>query len=125
MWYKNQMENLTLKPFQLWMRAVLLFWVSTFIITFIDYAGWNWFDVSWLSGSYLFPNKILGPILVLLHVASFILLVLSGRKIFNTRGGYVGFTVSSFIVIFTGAICYSAFLFWVLWYHLKVLGKTI
>lgn len=108
-----------------WIWAVLLFWGSTGLCAFLDFAGERWFGVKWNRGPDIFPNNALGYPLTLCHILAVVLLLASGVRCARSRSGMKGVSLGITIVIFTGAVCFVLLVLFSLWYQSDLMGRQL
>ncbi|WP_299873035.1 hypothetical protein [uncultured Cocleimonas sp.] len=111
--------------FRLWVTSILLFWVITLFITFIDYIGDKWFDIEWARGADMFPNMILGYPLFIIQLLSSLILIASGVKIYSVNKQWQGIILGVISVLTTATVCFLVYAIFAYWYHADFMGRSI
>ena len=112
-------------PLRWWLTAMLSFWSLTVLFVFADFAGERWFGIAWRRGPDLFPNMALGYPLALCQIVAGLLLVASGVRLARDCRGANGIALGVTLVVVTGAVCFAAYMFFALWYHIDFMGRTV
>jgi hypothetical protein len=110
---------------KIWLFSLIAYLGGSLVITLIDFFGEWWFKIAWPHGSDLFPNMILGYPLLSIQLLAVYFLISAGAKTYTAYRGIKGALLSLTLVLLTGVISLSAFIFGAYWYQFELMGRSM